>query len=284
MSGRSCIFCEGVGLTREHVLGDWVRRLANVSETVAARHTFHPGEGSSRAVDFSEPPLRWVARVVCGDCNNGWVSDIDNAAAMILTPLLRGEPGRLSPDDQGALATWAFKTGCVIDAAALGRGGPSFPRSDRVWLREHGCPPELSAAWITSWPGTTTAWTHFWGLEALKAGASASGSVNVYGATIALGPMVLRVYAATEEALAPEYMIERRQGVFPIRPASATFDWEPRFWLSAEELEDFAYGIPQALERGITPGSEPFFVSVQLSVVITRIACGSAESWGYGSL
>jgi hypothetical protein len=259
MNQRRCIFCGGNRLTREHVLGDWVRRLADIKDSASARHTFHPNDGFTRAVDFSEPPLKWVARVVCGECNHGWVSEIDNAAAIVLTPLLQGKQRRLSSEDQGTLATWAFKAGCVIDAAALGGGGPRFPQADRSWLREHRCPPEMCAAWITSWPGTMTAWTHFWGIDMLKPGELKSGSVNAYGATIALGPIVLRVYATTNEALAPSYLIEQRRGVFPIRPASEMLNWQPQFWLSAEELEQFAYAIPQALELDVSPETELFF-------------------------
>ncbi len=258
MAGRTCIFCGGIELTREHVLGDWFRRLADIEGTVPARHTFHPDGEPALAIDYPSP-LTWAARVVCGRCNNGWMSEVENAAATVLVPLLRGAPGLLTPDDQAALATWTLKTGCVIDAAAIGGGGPRFPQAHRRWLLEHHSPPALSAAWITTWPGTTTAWTHHWGLEALEQGESSSGSVNAYGATIALGPIVLRGYAATEEPLAPAYIRERRDGVFRIWPPVDAMSWRPQFWLSADELEEFAYGIPQALERGIIPGGKLFF-------------------------
>jgi hypothetical protein len=257
---RRCIFCGSAQLTREHVLGDWSRRLAQLVDASPTRHTFHPGDGSpSRAVDFLAPPLTQTARVVCAGCNNGWMSEIESNAANVLAPLLRGEPATLRPEDQTALATWAFKTAYVIDAAALGSGGAQFPAVHRRWMLEHRRPPTMSAAWITAWPGTTSAWTHHWGLEAVEQEQEATGLTNAYGATIALGPVVLRVYAATAEPLAPEYLIEDRPGVFRVWPATGDIAWHPRFWLSAEELEELAYSIPRALEGGIAPDVVPFF-------------------------
>jgi hypothetical protein len=187
------------------------------------------------------------------------MSEVESAAATVLTPLLHGEPMTLTTADQTALATWAFKTGYVIDAAAIGPGSPRFPMVHRRFLLEHRTPPAMSVAWITSWPGTTSAWTHHWALEALAAHEAPSESYNAYGATIALGPIVLRTYAATVEPLAPKYLVERRGGVFPIWPSNNEIDWVPRFWLSADELEELAYSIPQALESGITPAAKLFF-------------------------
>jgi hypothetical protein len=258
MNGRTCIFCGASGVTREHVLGDWARRLAGIVSSASARHTFHR-ESGDRDVDFSAPPLTWVARVVCADCNNGWMSQVEAAAARVLTPLLRGEAATLGLRDQEAVATWAFKTAHVIDAASIGGSGPRFPQSHREWLRERRSPPPLSAAWLTSWPGTTTAWTNHWGFEAVREGETASGNVNAYGATVALGPIVVRVYGATEEPLGPQYIQEPRDGVFQVWPADAGLQWLPRFWLSAEELEAFAYGIPQAIESTVIPGARTFF-------------------------
>jgi hypothetical protein len=210
-------------------------------------------------VDFSAPPLTWVARVVCASCNNGWMSKVEAIASRTLTPLLCGEGAILNVEEQAAVATWTFKTACVIDAASVGGDGRRFPQTHREWFRDRRSPPPLSAAWLTSWPGTTTAWTHHWGFEALKRGESASGGVNAYGATIALGPVVVRVYAATEEALGPDYITEPREGVFQIWPATNDLHWKPTFWLSAAEMEAFAYNIPQALERSISPGVHLFF-------------------------
>ena len=39
---------------------------------------------------------RWKARVVCGDCNNGWMSDLENDHAKpVLTPLITGDATKM---------------------------------------------------------------------------------------------------------------------------------------------------------------------------------------------
>jgi hypothetical protein len=57
------------------------------------------------------------AKVVCGDCNNGWMSLLENAAKKRLPRLMHGLPPRLSRVDCAVLARWAAKTGLMFQAS-----------------------------------------------------------------------------------------------------------------------------------------------------------------------
>jgi hypothetical protein len=45
-------------------------------------------------------------RVVCGGCNSGWMSALENAVKPMLTALITSQPRALTPDDLDVLARW----------------------------------------------------------------------------------------------------------------------------------------------------------------------------------
>ena len=58
-------------------------------------------------------------RVVCGDCNNGWMSALESAAKPTLTALITSQPRVLSPDDLGVLARWVALKVMVAECDVL---------------------------------------------------------------------------------------------------------------------------------------------------------------------
>ncbi len=70
-----------------------------------------------------EEPIS-TAKVVCRSCNNQWLSVIDNAAAEVLKPLIRGDDTvTLNESDQAVFAAWIYKCALIFDAAANGNDG-----------------------------------------------------------------------------------------------------------------------------------------------------------------
>ncbi|HEX8155861.1 MAG TPA: hypothetical protein VF526_00635, partial [Solirubrobacteraceae bacterium] len=78
-----CIFCGSVGkLSKEHVVPRWVGSAFPSSEReILHRFAWVSGEPESHSpisgVDFDAPPFTWQARVVCAECNNGWMSSLE---------------------------------------------------------------------------------------------------------------------------------------------------------------------------------------------------------------
>jgi hypothetical protein len=63
---------------------------------------------------------------VCGGCNQGWMSRLEEAAKPILMPMMFDNlPLVLSPSDQWTLARWAVKTALMVDL--------SYPPSDKLF-------------------------------------------------------------------------------------------------------------------------------------------------------
>jgi len=124
-----CIFCGRrwtpgiVRKSKEHPLGDWIRQR---EENHPAVHTSYStgyllGEDRSELVQVrpevthNKAPLLTVhTREVCQDCNNGWMSAIEQAARPIIVQMARaaqsGPAIAVSRERARELALWAQKT------------------------------------------------------------------------------------------------------------------------------------------------------------------------------
>lgn len=93
----------------------------------------------------------WQVRCVCGGthltCNGGWMKRIEDAAKPAMAPLLKGEETRLSPAQQGAIATWAALKCIVAECAYDGRPITHYAQRKRL-MRLRVPPTRGWAVWI----------------------------------------------------------------------------------------------------------------------------------------
>lgn len=111
----TCMFCDFVGeLSKEHILPHWMRPHLPGYEGV-----YYEGKTWRRDTSTGEelPPQVHIGkgtgehrsqtlRVVCTECNNGWMSQIVNDVKPAIEPLMLGDWGNLSVDVQRSIATW----------------------------------------------------------------------------------------------------------------------------------------------------------------------------------
>lgn len=108
---RACIFCNTPAkMTKEHVWGDWLKQYLVMDKN--NHHVFHhlilPNGSASQSVrKRSGSPLLSTVPVVCGSCNHGWMSQIQNKAKRFLVPLIEGRNVGLGHDAQLSIASWA---------------------------------------------------------------------------------------------------------------------------------------------------------------------------------
>jgi hypothetical protein len=106
-----CIFCSKAGLTKEHLWPVWATPLLGISR--AEKHT-EQSFTTQNTVLIRPPrtkakpgPLRTKKlRVVCGGCNSGWMSALEDTAKPMLTALITSQPRALTSDDLEVLARW----------------------------------------------------------------------------------------------------------------------------------------------------------------------------------
>src|SRR5580704_11578887 len=91
---RKCIFCDqSKKLTKEHLWSKWTRQL--VSHDIL-KHEYADHVFKVDGVDRSARTYGWDARnstikAVCLECNNVWMSSLDDAGKPVLSPLIKGD-------------------------------------------------------------------------------------------------------------------------------------------------------------------------------------------------
>jgi len=155
---RSCVFCGSTdGLTKEHVFGDWLSRIGLDLAPVVYRAG--PLNRIGRDLGVPRAPFRQTVRDVCGRCNGGWMSRLEDIAKIILTPLILGDSGFIQPPDQGAIAAWVQKTALVAmlvsteDERAHGYGLPLSEYREMFAHREALEPLPATKIWIGRYNG-----------------------------------------------------------------------------------------------------------------------------------
>lgn len=105
---RYCIFCGKPGLTREHVWPDWLKKyvpkdMAEHSSLSATVHRTHSEIiRKKRSGDLRSRRLR----IVCGSCNNRWMSRLQERAKAYLLPLINGDVTAFDVRGQAVLSAW----------------------------------------------------------------------------------------------------------------------------------------------------------------------------------
>lgn len=114
---KACVFCgdDTVGITAEHVFGDWISRfftqelgvqLNGLAELVSA-------DGTSR--QYPMTPFQQTVKIACKSCNNGWMSDLEKSVMGDLKVMIKGQPKMLRSNAKQRLAFWCAKTALVAD-------------------------------------------------------------------------------------------------------------------------------------------------------------------------
>jgi hypothetical protein len=188
---RTCAFCGAAGpLTKEHVFGDWLSRLGLDPEPAVHR----AGPLNRLGKDLGTGPMfSRTVRNVCSTCNNGWMSALEHLAQLSLGPLILGDSGDISPDQQGALALWAQKTAMVamlVSSEAERSAGYGLAKSEyrKLYeLRDQARPLDASTLWIGKYTGTRQAAAWVTPFAVHLDGLPAPTHPHGYVATIAVG-------------------------------------------------------------------------------------------------
>lgn len=150
---RRCIFCGHDGkLTSEHIWGAWV---TDYVPRTTNKHTYanilvpRPGEAEPpieriRAGD----PLSSQVPVVCGACNSGWLSQLQNRAKPFLAPLFKGEECVLEPAARTAIAAWVTMASMTSEYVARDPTKIAISQAERDFLMHNRFPPKGWRIWI----------------------------------------------------------------------------------------------------------------------------------------
>lgn len=116
---RTCLFCGNDDLSKEHIFAQWLlKELGITNEDVSMMHTTAIGtEISKRKHSFS----KLVNGLVCKECNNGWMSNLEATCQFHIINLmnlekLETEMSFLESNSE-TIAKWAFKNVIMLNSA-----------------------------------------------------------------------------------------------------------------------------------------------------------------------
>jgi hypothetical protein len=111
---RLCLFCGRPAGSKEHIIAQWIgRSLSDVGlpgVVISFRHEWANPEAGLKLRKKRAKGTAYTTRAFCGDCNNGWMADLEESVKPILEPMLHGRPGLLDAAKRKTLAFWVTKT------------------------------------------------------------------------------------------------------------------------------------------------------------------------------
>jgi hypothetical protein len=157
---RFCIFCGGPGLTREHIYANWLRNYIprEMKSYTKSSSLIHPTRIKTLVKKEPGDPHSRRVKVVCGSCNNGWMSKLQESAKPILIPLIKGEHAILDRDSQAVISAWVSMAVIVADSAEPDKS--AIHETDRQWLYRNKSAPMNWTIWLGDF--SRRAWKGHW--------------------------------------------------------------------------------------------------------------------------
>ncbi len=244
------MFCGNRPVTAEHVWPEW---LAKCLPTEKGTH-YRVVESREGATSIEERghryPITVEAKCVCETCNSGWMAELEQSAAPILEPLVRGDttnargkPWRWREWRQSIAATWALKTAMMLEHADT-EELRTIPKRLYEPFYAFQRPPHTTQVWVARYIGGDP--THY--------GRGALGDIEVRGpdgpvdvkdaepfvVALSVGQLAFRIIGH----LVPGVALERPRSdvvpylarIWPITPSSRIAEWPPPQALDNEGL------------------------------------------------
>jgi hypothetical protein len=148
-TARRCAFCDSHQVSREHVWPRWIAKLMHERYGEADWNVLlGDKERSTKALDA-------MVKRVCEDCNNTWMSVIENETQPILAPMMMADARstRLSPESQRILSTWAMKTMLMADFLYPEGTRALRPEMYSRFFTDRGPPKNQSVVWTAAYSG-----------------------------------------------------------------------------------------------------------------------------------
>lgn len=206
------MFCGGSPLTAEHVIPQWISRRHAVYDPSWVRHRPHvlqrtevEGHDLVSRPEIRKqavPPAEMKVRAVCGPCNNGWLSSLEDRAAAPLGLLIDGAGRSIKAADVLHVAAWAAKTAMMFEL-----NDPqwaAFTSDQRADLFATKTPPRNSTILVGRYQGGPALWPRHVGARLWNTARNVpAGMAGI--TSLALGKVVFVVVSAAEREPLSQY-------------------------------------------------------------------------------
>jgi hypothetical protein len=241
---RTCIFCDSPVNSKEDAWSLWlVRQLANAERGIVEGQRGQQKPHSWRAGKY---PLR--TGNVCKNCNNGWMSDLENRVKPIIECFFLDRAVSLDQADQSTLAVWICKNAMVYETLRH-KSSWFFTSQEHKSFRESLHLPPYTSVWIAKIVGFTGLFCTASDLNGIAT--ESLNQVKAYVTTLAFGPIVMQILSGKmSHAIHQNITIDGNlqpgpwdQAIIQIWPINANMaSWPNKVELNGElGLDHFAY-------------------------------------------
>jgi hypothetical protein len=254
---QPCMFCGMPADSREDIIPTWLTRQNLVPPGTAGPVTY-TSHGET-VKQWSSQTLAFLKiKTVCQNCNNQWMSDIEETAKKQLHPMMQGNTVQLDPAAQVDLAVWACLKVMVWESVAEGVVTDAEER-ELMWRDQQ--PPGYSVVVLGRVPSSNHSEFSLQQVF-IRAQRSAGAQLdNISATAITLGDLVAWVILNPTSArgiqFKPTPIEEDLITIFP--PAYRSLQWPPKEALTVDELRSvwrryFVIGDEVRVQH--QPGSE----------------------------
>ena len=247
---KHCIFCGKTGVTKEHVWPAWLMPYlpsgaVNHESLNEIRHRTHVEQEIKK---HSGSPHSGRLRIVCGECNNGWMSRLQNETKPILLPMVLGETTTLNRKQLETLGAWVTMFSMVAEFKSDDVRRIAISAEQRGRFMEHRKPPPEFKIWIGSYDRQLLKGVYFHNvLPVGDVPKTADGYPlpNTQTTSMTAGKFYAHLISSTQRGIVRKQRISTAPvlQLWPIE--NSLIDWPPRS-LNDDEVE----GISMAFIRG----------------------------------
>jgi len=267
MTQRTCIFCEGKGLSKEHFWPDWISNHISKSDTDKHTAKIYSGEVKSKLAleKKTERPGNLITkkfRVVCVKCNNGWMSQLEESVKPFILSAIQNKHQTLNSKQVDMLARWVVMK--VLVAEQNHDGTQVTPAIDRRSFYEYSEIPCYFRVYIARHETDSEVAYH---RHSTTLGLSESGPLtdmqglerNTQSVSFLIGPLFFYVVACREENynLCSHIKLNHLKCISPFKKTSLSMKSlktisQPRLAAISHALEDLG-NSPQVKYGGAWP-------------------------------
>lgn len=185
------MFCGATGVTRAHVFAkSWTSLFDEPNDTreheVVHRYV-DPTTGEQRVLKRAKT-FALVSRKVCGACNSGWLSELEERVRPLMERFAANTPVTLNGEEQADLALWSVAAALIamsLDPEAAGFADPAIAHD----VFQHRRPPASIDIWLGANSHGEMGW---FGSHSLNLGPAPEHS-GAWGATLTFGYAVIHM-------------------------------------------------------------------------------------------
>ena len=199
-------------------------------------------------------PFDETTRMVCANCNGGWMARLESATKTLFTAMTGTNPLVLEQPAQQTLAAWALKTAIVLDHAQGRPWQPSAMSDERQYLAAAGVPSAHVLVWLAACFDGPPAHARLWGTSlTLKTAGAEVVNAPVFGVTLSLGPACFQVLYSSVPEMPEAFALEERPALALIWPYRDEFDWGSRNDFANHDFHELSAALPKILKSALSP-------------------------------